>query len=350
MKQFTVNEKEAGQRLDKYLHKLLPDAPSSFLYKMLRKKNITLNGKKAEGKEKLVLGDTLTLFLSEDTISSFQGKLFQGKLFQTKSFQEEPFQGRQDSLSACCDEAYRKLKGIQVLYEDSHIIIMNKPSGILSQKAAFEDLSLNEWLLGYLLAKGDWNPEESAAFKPSVCNRLDRNTSGLVMGAKSIAGGQMLGSLLKSRRIRKFYRMLVKGRVSHEEDLEGYLVKDEESNTVRLAKKEEPNAAYIRTRYYPLDYFRDMTLVEAELITGKTHQLRIHLSADGHPLVGDYKYGDRSFNEKYKRLYHINCQLLCACRLEFPKMEAPFNGLNKKRIEIPLPKEFLRLMEHGPVS
>lgn len=339
MKQFTVTKQEAGQRLDKYLHKLLPDAPSSFFYKMLRKKNITLNGKKAEGKEKLISGDTLTLFLSEDTISSFQGKLFQGKLSR----------GTSHPLSSC-DEAYRKLKGIQVIYEDSHVIIMNKPSGILSQKAAPGDLSLNEWLLGYLLAKGDWNPEESAAFKPSVCNRIDRNTSGLVTGAKTMAGGQMLGSLLRERRIRKFYRMLVKGRISHEENLEGYLVKDKSSNKVRLTDEQDPDAVYINTRYYPLAYFRDMTLVEAELITGKTHQIRIHLAGNGHPLVGDYKYGDRSFNEKYKRLYHIDSQLLCACRLEFPKMEAPFEGLNGRKAEVPLPKEFLRLMENNPVS
>lgn len=328
MKQVIVTEREAGQRLDKYLQKLLPGAPSSFFYKMLRKKNITLNGKKAEGKEKLAPGDALTLFLSQDTMEGFAK---QGDLL--------PY-----------EEAYSTLKGVQVLYEDAHVIIVNKPSGILSQKAAPKDLSLNEWLLGYLLAKGDWDPKQPAAFKPSVCNRLDRNTSGLVMGAKSMAGSQMLGSLLQSRRIRKFYRMLVKGRVMREKSLDGYLVKDETGNKVRLVQKEAPDAVYIKTRYYPLACVGDVTLVEAELITGKPHQIRIHLASEGHPLVGDYKYGDRSFNEKYKRSCHIQSQLLYACRLEFPGMEEPFEGLSQKKIEIPAPKEFLKLMEKEHLS
>jgi len=330
MRQFTVTEREAGQRLDKYIHKLLPAAPSSFIYKMLRKKNITLNDKKAEGKEKLGAGDTLTLYLSEDTINTFRKNLSgpQTGLWKDKEASSE------------YEDAYKKLKGIQVVYEDAHIIIMNKPSGILSQKAASEDLSLNEWMAGYLMAKGEWDPARPAAFKPSVCNRLDRNTGGLVMGAKSIAGSQKLSSLLRERRIRKFYRMMVKGRVTHEEVLEGYLAKDEESNTVHLADGPAPDTVYSKTRYYPLKQFSDRTLVEAELVTGRTHQIRIHLAESGHPLLGDYKYGDKGFNEKYQRLYHIHSQLLYACRLEFPEMEAPFEGLSKKIIKIPAPGEF----------
>ena len=324
MRQFTVTEREAGQRLDKYLHKLLPAAPSSFFYKMLRKKNITLNGKKAEGKEKLGAGDLLTLYLSDDTLNTF---------------------GRE--VSSQYEDAYKKLKGIQAVYENTHILIMNKPAGILSQKAATEDLSLNEWMIGYLMAKGEWAPDSSAAFKPSVCNRLDRNTSGLVLGAKSITGSQMISLLLKERRIRKFYRMIVKGHVTHEEVLEGYLVKDEDSNTVHLADKQTKDASYSKTRYYPLKQFPDRTLVEAELITGKTHQIRIHLAESGHPLLGDYKYGDKSFNEKYKRLHHIHSQLLYACRLEFPEMEAPFEELSKKVIEVPAPKEFSVISQKG---
>lgn len=331
MRQFTVTEKEAGQRLDKYLHKLLPAAPSSFFYKMLRKKNITLNGKKAEGKEKLLLEDNISLYLSEDTLNAFGLKL---------SFQEYPL--RKDPYSEY-EDAYKKLKGIQVVYEDDHVVIMDKPSGILSQKASFSDQSLNEWLMGYLMIKGEWDPVRPAAFKPSVCNRLDRNTSGLVMGAKSIAGSQKLGFLLKERGIRKFYRMIVKGQVTHEEVLEGYLVKDEARNKVHLTDRQTGDGAYIKTRYYPLRQFPDKTLVEAELITGKTHQIRIHLAGSGHPLLGDYKYGDRGFNEKYKRQYHIHSQLLYACRLEFPEMEAPFEGLSKKIIEVPAPEEFLKV-------
>lgn len=325
MQQIEIGENEAGQRLDKFLHKFMPKAPSSFFYKMLRKKNITLNGKKAEGKEKLSSGDRVFLYLSDETINSFKDS-------------------RTDISEY--EKAYHKLKGIQVIYENEHIVIMNKPSGILSQKAEPGDLSLNEWLIGYLLHKGAIKEDQLTTYKPSVCNRLDRNTAGLVIGAGSLGGSREMSRLISSRSIRKYYRMFVKGHVGKEEVLEGYLVKDEKNNKVHLLKETcGEKASYIKTRYYPLKLFPDRTLVEAELITGKSHQIRIHMSSTGHPLVGDYKYGDRSFNDSYKRQYHIDSQLLYACRLEFPKMHSPFEELSEKVLEAPLPKEFQKLMQ-----
>lgn len=325
MQQIEIDENEAGQRLDKFLHKFMPVAPSSFFYKMLRKKNITLNGKKAEGNEKLIIGDVLCLYLSDETIHNFKA----GSV-------------RTDEY----EEAYKKLKDIQVVYEDRHIVIVYKPSGILTQKAAAEDLSVNEWLIGYLLKKGSINKMQLSTYKPSVCNRLDRNTFGMVICAKSLAGSQEISSLLKNREIRKFYRMFVKGQVVKEELLEGYLVKDESNNKSHLLKGDEGmKGSPVKTRYYPVSRFRDRTLVEAELITGKPHQLRIHMAGIGHPVLGDYKYGDRTFNDRYKRQYQINSQLLCACRLEFPKLEGTFEGLSRRVIEIPLPGEFHMLMK-----
>ncbi|MCI8976382.1 MAG: RluA family pseudouridine synthase [Lachnospiraceae bacterium] len=362
MQEIKISAEEAGQRLDKFLHKIMPLAPSSFFYKMLRKKNITLNGKKAEGSERIKKEDILCLYLSDETIGNF--KEAQDKT--AKKITEY-------------EEAYKKLKGIQVIYEDEHILIMNKPAGVLSQKAEFSDLSLNEWITGYLLSgdsgkKETWpgseNPyrkfDESslAAWKPSVCNRLDRNTAGLIVGAKSLAGSREMSRLFRNREIGKYYRMLVKGRVEEEDVLEGYLIKDEASNTVRLVSggvaadgqsgagacnftggSTNAGAAFIKTRYYPIRQFRDRTLVEAELITGKSHQLRVHMAGIGHPLVGDYKYGDRSFNDSYKRKFHINSQLLYACRLEFPEMKAPFEALSKKVFEAPVPERFRTLSE-----
>ncbi len=325
MQQIVIDANEADQRLDKFLHKFMPLAPSSFFYKMLRKKNITLNGKKAEGKEKLTKGDTLCLYLSDETISNFR----------MSGVRTEEY-----------EEAYRKLIGIHVVYEDEHVVIVNKPAGVLSQRAEKEDLSVNEWLIGYLLHTGAIKREQLSTFKPSVCNRLDRNTMGLVIGAKSLAGSQKMSSLLKSRGVRKFYRMFVKGQVVKEELLEGRLLKDEENNKSYLVKGESGGqGAYIKTRYYPVKRFSDRTLVEAELITGKPHQLRIHMADIGHPVLGDYKYGDRGWNEQYKRKMRINSQLLCACRLEFPKLEDSFEGLSGKVIEVPLPKEFQMLMQ-----
>ena len=321
MQEIKIGPNEAGQRLDKFLHKLMPLAPSSFFYRMLRKKNITLNEKKAEGKEKLEEGDTLILYLSDDTINNF--KEAQSKVADKVTEYEE---------------AYRKLTGIQVLYEDEHILIMNKPAGVLSQKAEDTDFSLNEWMIGYLLSEFDKN--QLFTYKPSVCNRLDRNTSGLVVGAKSLTGSQEMNRLFRSREISKYYRMFVKGKVTEEKTLEGYLLKDEETNMVYLTDRGSKGAAFIRTRYYPIREYSDRTLVEAELITGKSHQLRIHMASVGHPLIGDYKYGDRAFNESYKRKYHINSQLLYACRLEFPEMNPPFGHLSKKVFEAPIPGNF----------
>lgn len=324
MQQILIGENEAGQRMDKFLMKFMPLAPASFFYKMLRKKNITLNGKKAEGKEKLASGDKISFYLADETISSFQKQ--------------------QDSVKEY-GEAYTQLKGIEVVYEDEHIVVLNKPEGILSQKADQSDLSLNEWMIGYLLFCGSLSAEQLSTYKPSVCNRLDRNTEGLVIGAKSLAGSQEMNRLISQRQIRKFYRMFVKGRVEKEETLEGFLVKEEKNNTVHLVKDADAQkGSFIKTRYYPVAYYPDRTLVEAELITGRSHQIRIHMAGTDHPLLGDYKYGDRKWNDGYKRRYGICTQLLYACRLEFPEMSAPFEKLSRKVIEIPYPAQFQELL------
>ncbi|MDE7444309.1 MAG: RluA family pseudouridine synthase [Lachnospiraceae bacterium] len=324
MQRIVIGENEAGQRMDKFLRKFMPLAPASFFYKMLRKKNITLNGKKAEGKEKLAGGDVISFYLADETISGFRENRTDVKEYE---------------------EAYRCLKGIQVVYEDEHIVIMNKPAGILSQKAGQEDLSLNEWMIGYLLAHGHLDAGQLSTYRPSICNRLDRNTRGLVIGARSLAGSQEMNRLISSRKIRKYYRMLVKGPVEKEEILEGFLVKDEKNNTVHLVScGSGEKGDYIKTRYYPIRRFADRTLVEAELITGKSHQIRIHMASVSHPLLGDYKYGDRKWNDKYKKQRGVSNQLLYACRLEFPEMEPPFEKLDKKIFEIPYPVEFQGLI------
>lgn len=323
MQEIRIGENEGGQRMDKFLRKFMPLAPVSFFYKMLRKKNITLNGKKAQGNEILSTGDVVSFYLADETIGGFRQK---------------------EIKTAEYEKAYDSLEGIRVVYEDRHILIMNKPSGILSQKADERELSLNEWMIGYLLRQKAVSIQQLATYKPSVCNRLDRNTQGLVIGAKSLAGSQKMQELISSRGIRKFYRLFVKGQVAKEETLEGFLQKDEQSNKVRLIRKGE-TGSYIQTRYYPIRQFEDRTLVEAELVTGKPHQIRLHMASIGHPLLGDYKYGDRKWNDLYQKQYGINSQLLCACRLVFPEMETPFEALNERTVEIPLPEEFQKLMK-----
>lgn len=330
MYQFQIKENEAGQRFDKYLHKLLPKAPSSFFYKMLRKKNIVLNGKKAEGKEKLCPGDLVSLFLAEETFTGFQ-------------------QGNEGLLNAY-EQAYKRLKEIQILYENKHVLLANKPAGILSQKAKPEDLSLNEWMIGYLLHKKEATAGSLTTYKPSVCNRLDRNTSGIVICAKSLSGSQEMNHMIAERKIRKFYRLLVKGIISEERVIEGYLWKDEVKNKVFISKEASGEKdSYIQTRYYPVQVLSEMTLLEVELITGKTHQIRGHMASEGHPLLGDYKYGDKAFNHKYKDRYGISSQQLHAYRLEFPVLSEAFYDLSEKTVIAAEPESFQKILKREEI-
>ncbi len=332
MQEIHISNNEAGQRLDKLLHKLLPEAGNSFLYKMLRKKNIILNGKKAEGKEGLKNGDVVKIFLADDTYQKFGGKLLgNNPQVDISSYQK----------------AFASLKGIEVVYEDNDVLIVNKPSGILSQKSSDKDMSVNEWFIGYLLQKGQISKESLISFKPSICNRLDRNTSGLLICGKSLKGAQQLNQWIKDRTIRKYYRMFVCGAMEKGAVITGYLYKDEASNKVTVYEKEVPGAAAIKTVYKPLKVLGDVTYMEVELITGKTHQIRAHLASIGHPLVGDFKYGSFDYNKIFKRAYKVEDQLLHACRLEFPHIpeEEPLAALSDEIIYAKEPDVFEQILQ-----
>lgn len=334
MYQREITNREAGQRLDRYLYKLLPEAGTGFLHKMLRKKNITLNDRKAEGGEVLAAGDLVKIFFAEETLHKFMGQA-QGSDRTTRE-------------AALWEQAYTRYRDIPILYESEDILLADKPAGLLTQKAKEDDLSLNEWLIGYLLAKGDLTEEGLTTYRPSACNRLDRNTSGIVLCAKSVRGAQLLSDLLRERTLHKYYRLYVKGRVMQEQEIEGYLVKDEARNKVTVqaaAPAKDRNASYIKTRYQPLKQEGDKTLLEVELITGKPHQIRAHLASVGHPLLGDYKYGDRAWNDRYRKACQIESQLLHACRVEFPILEAPFADISGKIFEAEIPSAFARVSD-----
>ena len=219
MRKFVITRQEEGRRFDKYLKKLLPQASSGFLYKMLRKKNITLNEKKAAGSEVVAAGDTVELFFSEETFSKFSGKL-----------SDEDRGERTGAADLSYRRAFRRLEGISVVYEDDNILVLNKPAGVLSQKAERGDVSLNEWMIGYLLEKGEMTEEELSRFRPSVCNRLDRNTSGLVLCGKNVRGSRFLSEILRNRSLHKYYLTCAQGRIERELVLDGYLRKEEERN------------------------------------------------------------------------------------------------------------------------
>lgn len=337
MQIITVRNEEAGQRLNKFLGKYLSGAPVSFIYKMLRKKNIVLNGKKADGAERLNANDEIKLFLSDETIAKFTGSAVSppGAASGTKgiSFPEE-------------------FAGITVVYENSNIILFNKPAGILSQKACKTDVSMVEYLLSYLTETGFIKQGESRGFQPGICNRLDRNTSGLLIAGKTLAGSQVMSELIKERRVRKFYRCIVKGVIVSEQTVDGYLIKNEKSNTVKVAKTAAGSEDWlpVRTRYIPICNNGSETFLEVELITGRTHQIRAHLASIGHPIAGDSKYGSESFNKRFMRECGLDSQLLHAYRLEFPAeaqndiQEKVLSDLFGKSILAPLPQRFEKIL------
>lgn len=355
MKEIIIQEKDAGQRLDKFLKKYFRAAGTGFLYKMLRGKNIVLNGKKAEGKELLQTQDSVRVFFSDETFEKMRGMACGGAL-------------EGDGAPKIYEKAYRELKGIRVLWETDDLIFLEKPAGVLSQQDQPESISLNEWITGYLLADGQ--PVELSHYRSSVCNRLDRNTSGIVIGAKTYAGSRLAAGLIKEHRLKKYYYAVVEGKLQTGTKetaamtyLSGFLYKDRQSNRVtvyrdmmEIPEQHRREAARIETNYRTLEYKAGFTLLEVELITGKTHQIRAHLASIGHPLAGDLKYGGHPYRSPDGSIKKV--QMLHAGRLVFPKLPehvdspgeaedakltaktAMANELSGRSIECPMPEYF----------
>ncbi len=319
MQELHVTANEAGQRLDKLLAKFLNQAPKSFLYKMMRKKNIVLNGKKCTGNEKLKQGDSIKLFFSDETIEKF-------------------------SAGTYVTPKKEKINMLPIIYEDEQVLLMNKPVGVLSQKAKDSDVSAVEILINYLIETNQLSKEQFRTFHPSICNRLDRNTSGILVAGKTLPALQEMNRFFKERTIAKYYRCLVKGRVIKNEDyIKGYLVKDQKTNKVSITKKKTEEGVPIETEYCVIQSNDEVSLLEVHLITGKTHQIRAHLASIGHPIIGDYKYGDKQINEMYRQEYGLKSQLLHAYRLEMPLSDGSLAYLNDKKFVAELPDKFIKI-------
>lgn len=270
---------------------------------MLRKKNITLNDKKASGNEKVAIDDVITLFFSDETYNKFTG-----------TTQDTLPEGYETIQKLCNENAYAKLP---IIYETDDMVFFNKPAGMLSQKAQKNDISANELFLAYLLSKGELTPDRYRTAKPSVCNRLDRNTSGLLACGKTMKGLQELSFALKERTIKKYYICLVKGNVVKSIRVSGYLLKNETTNQVQIYEKPVPDAKRIETAYEPLSYENGYTLLKVHLITGRSHQIRAHLAYLGHPIIGDPKYGEAVLNKAVRQKYGLTHQLLHAYQMVF---------------------------------
>ena len=283
----TIKKNDAGQRLDKFLTKTYPNLPQSLLYKAIRKKDIRRNGKRCDKADRLEEGDELYLFLPEDTLQAAP---------PTYAFMH----------------ASRQL---DVVYEDDNVILLNKKAGLLVHP---DDREYSDTLLfrvqRYLYEKGEYHPDEEQSFAPALVNRIDRNTSGIVIAAKTAAALRILNEKLKDREIQKYYLCIVHGKMPKQSDtLEAYLEKNEAQNRVYISNTAKAGARTIRTRYTVLEQRGDLSLLEIHLLTGRTHQIRAHLASIGHPLLGDGKYGTNALNKGTG----FNKQALCSYRLKF---------------------------------
>jgi len=287
LKSFTITQNDADQRLDKYLTKSFPNLPKALMYKYIRTKRIKVNSKRAEISTRLKIGDVVDLYINDE-------------------FFERPPE-RFDFMSAS--------NKIDIVYEDEHILLLNKKAGLLCHPDDREYIdTLITRVKRYLYEKGSYNPNDSISFTPALVNRIDRNTTGIVIAAKNADALRILNQKMKDRELHKYYLCIIHGILNKKNGvLQGYLTKNEDKNLVKVHKNKQDGAKEISTKYKVLSERKKYSLVEVELLTGRTHQIRSHFASIGHPLLGDGKYGTNAMNKKsgYKK------QCLCSYKLEF---------------------------------
>lgn len=307
VKSFTIEKNDAGQRLDKFITKSVPNLPQSLLYKYIRLKRIKVNHKRAEISTRLQVGDLVEFYINDE-------------FFVQK-------ETRYDFLGAS--------KALDILYEDDNLLLLNKKAGLLSHPDDREYIdTLITRVKRYLFEKGEYQPDNEASFTPALVNRIDRNTSGIVIAAKTAEALRVLNQKMKDRELHKYYLCVVHGTLKQKQALlEGWLWKDENKNKVFIHQtKKNPDDKAIRTRYRVLREGNGLSLLEVDLLTGRTHQIRAHFAAIGHPLLGDGKYGTNAQNKKSG----LKKQCLCSYKLkfDFTTDAGALHYLNGKTFEI----------------
>ena len=307
MKEVVISSQEQNQRIDKYVRKYLENAPLSYIYKIFRKKDVKVNGKRVKEDYILQVDDLVQIYVSDDDYNKF-------------------------AKDSKCIEYKQEF---DVVYEDSNILIVNKPVGLEVQEENKNNLTSQ--VLTYLKNKGEYDPNVNVGFKPSPAHRLDRNTSGLVIFGKNMLALQELNVCFKTREgIDKYYLALVAGVTKNSELLSFPLLKNEK---LKLVKVDFEKGLPAKTQYKKVSNNQDFSLIEVKLLTGRTHQIRVHMSYIGHPLIGDEKYGDFSLNKRFKSEYNYRFQFLHAYKLQFHDLSGVLKYLNGKEFIAPMPKE-----------
>ena len=301
MREFIINESENGLTLEKYAFKVLKTAPMSFVYKLFRKKDIKVNGCHQDKKYRLSTNDVVAIYINEQQFEEF---LKEKELTPNTKIKD------------------------WIIYEDDNVLFVNKPKGLLVQKSSPHDESLDQYVIEYLMATNQYDPNKEKGFVPGPAHRLDRNTSGLVVFGKNHNALTLLFDLFKNHDlINKHYLALVVGQVEKEKDtIDAPLLKDEETNTVRVAK----NGKTAKTVYKLVKKYDEYSLLDITLLTGRTHQIRVHMAYIKHPIVGDSKYGDFEANRLFKQKYGLSSQFLHAYKMGFGDLPAPLNNLSRK--------------------
>lgn len=308
MKSFEIKANDAGQRLDKFIKKGLPNLPQSLMYKYIRKKRIKVNSKRAEISTVLQVGDIVDMYINDE--------------FFVKSETRYDFTGAPSKLD--------------ILYEDENIMLLDKKAGLLCHPDDREYVdTLITRIKKYLYEKGEYKPDEENSFTPALVNRIDRNTGGIVIAAKNAESLRIMNAQMKQRtNLKKLYLCVCHGIMERDSGLlEGYLLKDEKKNTVKVLKNPCDGAKEIKTKYKVLgrDYDKQLSLVEVELMTGRTHQIRAHFASIGHPLLGDGKYGTNKLNKDFG--YRKQCLYSYKLVFMFDETAGILSYLNSREFE-----------------
>ncbi len=303
MREIRVGKNDSNQRLDRFLKKYMDEAGTGFIYKMLRKKNIKVNESKASPEMMIFEGDTIQLYLSDETIDKFIG---------TKEVRKSKLAPR-------------------IIYEDENLVLINKPAGILSHGAGEEfEENIVDSLVTYLIQKGDYIPRIEKTFSPSICNRLDRNTSGVIIGAKNSEALRLVNKAIKEGSVRKYYKTIVKGTIKEDFEHKGFLIKDEDRNLVDISDKQGERSKDVYTKFRVIMSKGGYSLLEVELITGRTHQIRSTLQTMGYPVIGDRKYGNSVVNDEFRKKYGLQNQWLHGYKIVLNGLEEKLDYLNSR--------------------